>query len=129
MPKHLLYVKKCKAEYSLGKESQYIQCVLEQAHNRAKNSRKGKDKFVVERATEALVQGQTLNPDGVLGKTILSEAGLFSYNNENTHGLWPWLEDFGGLPVVVKKPGQRYLIADRFFPALSDFDFKKLKQS
>jgi hypothetical protein len=118
MPRHLGYAKKCKAEYSSGEEVKYISCILEWAQFYALRYPRGEDKDVVMRATEALVRLQTKNLDGVSGQKILDNAGFISYKNSNSNGLWPWLEEFGGLPVVSRMPDRRYLISDLFLTAL-----------
>lgn len=119
---HMLkYAEECKMAYLPGREAEYIKCILKAAQDYAMKSPIGKDKNVVNRATEALVRLQRECPNGVPGQQILREAGLVSYRNSNSHGLWPWLEKSGGLPVVKKLRGGKYIIVDKFYPALSDY--------
>jgi hypothetical protein len=105
--------------YSPGKEEEYVRCILYEAHVQATKNTRGKDKDIVRRATEALVQLQRQCPGGVPGDQILLQTGFTAYKNPNSHGLWPWLRKYGGIEVVVKKGGSKYIIVDKFYPALT----------
>jgi hypothetical protein len=130
MPKHLKYAEECKMTYSPGKEAEYIRCMLHWAHDYAKKRPIGVDKDVVMRATKALVRLQRQYADGVPGQQILSAAGFVAYNNSNSDGLWPWLDKYGGLPVVKKMQGRKYMIVEQFYPALrSHFSDKSVGQA
>ena len=115
------YVEDCKMRFSQGEECEYIRCVLGKARQMSLRNPRGSDKDVVHRATEALVRLQVRYPKGVSGEQIFAAAGFTTYHNTNSHGLWPWLEGFGGLTVVRKLPGTKYLITDRFYECLQQY--------
>ena len=114
------YATRCRNQYGVGREQDYVRCMLcfadTYADVRALQKR-ARDQYVVRRATKALVQLQGAYPNGVPGAEIVKKAGFQDYKNPASHGLWPWLERHGGWPVVVKARAG-YLIAERFYPAL-----------
>ena len=118
MAKPLGYAQRCAMAYLPGKEEEYVRCILYEAHVQATQNTRGKDKDIVRRATEALVRLHRQYPGGVPGDQILSGAQFAAYKNQNSHGLWPWLRKYGGIEVVVKKGGSKYIIVDKFYPAL-----------
>jgi len=117
MVRPLAYAVKCRMGYSPGKEENYARCILCHADYYAEKNPRGEDKHVVRRATKALIDLQKQNPGGATGKQILSQARLWAYNGPND-GLWPWLEEYGGLPVVEKMQGRMYRVVDKFYPVL-----------
>ncbi len=59
------------------------------------------DENVVERATKAFLRLRLKGDRSpVRGKDIITEAGFKSYNNYNSHGLWPWLKKKGNAGVI-----------------------------
>ncbi len=121
MPKPLKYAEACKKAYLPGKEAEYIRRMLDTVHDNAIKHPYGEDKDVVMRATKAMVWLHAEYKDGVPGKRILTEAKFRAYSNANSHGLWPWLEEYGGLPVIKKLQGGKYMVAEEFYPALSRY--------
>ena len=117
MAKPLAYAMECRKRYSPGREEAYVSCILAKAHYYSTKRENGVDKDVVRRATETLLRLQKHQPSGVAGQKLRSQAGFTAYNGPND-GLWPWLDGYGGLPVVEKMQGRKYRIADNFYPVL-----------
>jgi len=113
MVKQLKYAVDCKSRYSRGKEDEYVRCILDKAQQGASSNPLGEDKFRVKRAIKALYELQAHSQAGATRQQIRSKAGFTS----GGVGLYPWLPQYGGLPVV-EKHNELYRIADRFYSSV-----------
>ncbi|GEM_PF-2839795 len=113
----LEYAKKCREAYSLGKEKEYIKCILDSADEFAERNPRGTDKHTVIRGTKALVELQSRFPAGVPREAIRERAGFTTYKGT---GLWPWLNKPERIEVVKNTGGAKYVIVNQFRQALVD---------